>query len=258
MKLKSSETKSYGGSFYYSKEAFLLVVADFQKEGFQKIEVKIPSNFEESKSSLTLEEFINLEYNFKAVILIAENTTTTDLIKVLFINHTAARKNFNDYTFPSTESEGPKFYVSSQSQIRLNGLTSFVRSTLEKHNLNKGLEYQLGKFLSLLSFFYIVGFVFLVINEPSRYFLVLSKEVKILLVIILPLAVMIPFLYYVSVRRGLYVKHFENPSLSFINQILVGNFKENPLIYTLCRLGGAVILGLLIWAVTEVLKGFLS
>ena len=174
------------------------------------------------------------------------------------VNHTAARKNFDDYTFPSTESEGPKFYTSSESEVRLKGISHFVSYTLKKHNLQKGLEYHIGNFFSFISLIYIIVFVFLLVDEPSKYFLLLSKKLKVLLVVFSSISLVILFLYNVSVKRGLYVKKFENPTLNFINQILAGNFKENPIIYTLCKLAFAVILGVFISAVKEVLKNFLS
>ena len=92
--------------------------SDLSKGGFLQITVKLPINLETIlKDDLTqeqvvanlqareipMDEFLDRERNYRAVILVATNKTTNETIKVLFGNM-SEKTSFADSTFPSGHS----------------------------------------------------------------------------------------------------------------------------------------------------------
>jgi hypothetical protein len=136
-----SKRGSIGGSRHWDRTFLSKLGTDLAEAGFTSIVVKLPVNLEilirdeipveqriESelkKREITLVDFLNRERNYPAVVLVAKNPTTTETIKVLFVN-TSVNANFMDATFPSGHSVPSQLYVQCSDPASVYGLYHFL------------------------------------------------------------------------------------------------------------------------------------
>lgn len=234
--------KSYPSYYSFESEDILSLCKEFKSRGFDKQTWKLPinNNFHVSKGPLTTEDYFALNYNFPAVIAVFENPENQDTVKIMFVNISGSMKKFDDFTFPSSESEGPKYYIESADEIRAVGYKDYVKQILKRFNRNKGLQYRFASTFNLLSFLYIIGYFagLQIVNENIPKLLPFLSA-------LLVLAILTVFLYTISIKRGVYINSFPNPLLSFIDQMIKGSFLENPITYVFFRVFAVIVTGII-------------
>src|SRR5688572_72592 len=151
--------KQYPSYYTYERSDVLNLCSELNSKGWSKQSWKVPvnNNFDVAKGQFTSEDFFAMNYNFPAVIGVFENPKNHDIIKIMFVNNSSSMKKFNDFTFPSSQSEGPKYYIESKDEIRAIGLTDYMKRLLKKHNRNKGPQYAFASVLNVISFLYVIG-----------------------------------------------------------------------------------------------------
>lgn len=234
--------KSYPGWYSFEKDDIAHICDDLRVKGFTNQSWKVPINndFDVGKGVLSTEKYFRMNYNFSAVIGVFENPKTKDVIKVMFVNNSSSMKRFSDFTFPSSQSEGPKYYVESDDEIRVVGLADYIKRILKKYNRNKGPQYALGSMFNWISIFYIIGYFagFRYVAEHYSKLLPLAN-------VFIVLAIVTIILYSISIKRGVYINSFPHPFLSFIDQMIKGSFIENPITYVFIRLIAVAFTGII-------------
>jgi hypothetical protein len=234
--------KSYPSYYSFERDDILNICKEFDSKGFSKQSWKVPvnNNFHIGNGMFTTEKYFALNYNFPAVIGVFENPSDKDIVKIMFVNSSSSMKKFDDFTFPSSESEGPKYYIESADEIRTIGFSTFIKQILKRYNRNKGVQYRLASTFNWLSFLYIIGYFagLKYINQNTPKFLALFTT-------LLAFAIITVFLYTISIKRGIYINSFPNPLLSFIDQMIKGSFVENPITYVFFRIFAVIITGII-------------
>lgn len=234
--------KSYPNYYSFEKSDITKLCDELMSKGFSKQEWKVPTNnnFDIGKGVFTTEKYFSLNYNFAAVIAVFENPENKDIIKIMFVNNSSSMKKFNDFTFPSSQSEGPKYYVESSDEIRAIGLAGYMKQLLKLRNRNKGIQYRLASTFNWAALLYVAGYFvglkYIIENMPSLLPLFST---------LLALAIATVFLSAISIKRGIYINSFPHPLLSFIDQMIKGSFVENPITYVFIRLLAVVVTGII-------------
>lgn len=233
--------KSYPSYYSYEKDDVLKLSEKFSAEGFSEQSWKVPvnNNFDVGDGQFSTEKYLSLNYNFPAVIGVFKNPKNQDVIKIMFVNNQSSMKKFSDFTFPSSQSEGPKYYIESNDEIRALGLTDYAKRLLKTQNRNKGLQYRLANVFNWASLLYVVAYF-----TGLKYILENSPKMIPLATTILAIAIVTVFFYAISIKRGIYINSFPHPFLSFIDQMMKGSFIENPITFVFIRLLAVVITGI--------------
>ncbi|MDB5163233.1 MAG: hypothetical protein JWO54_150 [Candidatus Saccharibacteria bacterium] len=234
--------KTYPSYYYFEKDDIKKLCKELASIGLSTQSWKVPTNgrYDLGDGILTTEKYFSLNYNFAAVIGVFENPTNKDIVKILFVNVSGAKKTFNDFTFPNSESEGPKYSIESVDEIRANGMNNYIRKTLKTINRNDAPQYVFVSILNLISFIYVILFFFLFENINRSYPALAPASV-----ILLVMAVIIVVFYFVSIKRGVYINSFPHPLVSFVDQMIKGSFKENPITYIFLKLLAASVVGII-------------
>lgn len=233
--------KSYPSYYTFEKSDITKLCKNLSAKGFTTQSWKVPINndFDVGKGVLTTERYFSLNYNFAAVIGQFSNPKNKDVIKVLFVNNSSSMKKFSDFTFPSSQSEGPKQYVESSDEIRLAGTIDYVKKTLKELNRNKGPQYALASVFNWISLLYVVGYIAGLSYMTENYPQLISVATTFLVVSVVTI-----FFYAISIKRGVYINSFPHPMLAFIDQMMKGSFIENPITYVFIRLLALSIAGI--------------
>ncbi len=239
-----SKRVAFSRRLKFDQKSFDLLVKLLREAGFNEIKIKIPSKGYEKflKTIFTPEEFVALQYNFLAVILLAKNAT--DEIKILFVNSSQIVSTFDDVTFPSAHSVSSSFFVASCDPTRLVGLTDFVNVLLTKSSLR---HLATAKLQSRLY----------VITNSILYLLIVSLAISkngfgIFIEWAIPILGFLVFsflyiFYFITHPGGIYIADFEHPILSFLRRLSVGDFKNNlvlAFIIKFFKVIGAILLAL--------------
>lgn len=220
----------------YDKKSFNEVVRLLRLAGFEKIQIKIPKDYQNFKrKSFTPEEFIKQEYNFVASILVACKEQEKETIKVLFVNNSKAKTSFEDTTFPSSLDMGCRYYIDTSDPVRLIGIDDFVKRTLSANSSRDSRIAKLQSVFYILNVFYIwFWFFFAVTTNLPENNGTISAAIRIFayspIGSILLFEALIYLFFYTVNPGGLYVNPFEHPWLSFIKRVLTGDYKNNLII----------------------------
>ncbi len=231
-----SKRKTFSQHYKFDRSFLEKLISNLRGANFDQITVKLPHNLvENGKDEIQIGEFLDRERNYPSIILVAKNTNTKDVIKILFVN-ISTKAFFKDDTFPSGHSESPELYVQSSDPARAYALFGFFYDYL-KSNF-RGKIFFLW-FLSVISFiFFIVEFLYL-----SNKSILLAQNLNIspvfdFLAIFIAFILIFRFFFY---DGGLYVKEKENKYLSAIRRAIKGEFRDNPVVNLLITIVGGVI-----------------
>ena len=250
-----SRKESFSNRLFFNKSSFEKIVKQLNLGGFDDLSVKIPLDYNKfDKHEFSVNEFLNLEYNFIAQILVAKNESET--LKILFVNNSGPKTSFKDKIFPSSHSELSKFYVQSADPVRILGLIDFIRTTLEDTSIRSITVARWHNFLMGLAmgYFFLFSILFIDIfdSEPDPFIPFFLDNI-LLFSFLLLLSVAFIFFYVVS-PVGLYLNKFEHPLLSFTKRIFAGDWKNNPIVNFLvliCKLSVAGLFVNVIWFFTQ-------
>lgn len=222
-------------------EYIISLRTSFQNAGLKEFAIKIPHNYikEGAKSELSLEEFLTLNRNFPSIIILARSTNN-ELIKLLLVN-LSKKAYFNDHTFPSGHSEPSELYVATNDPVRTWGLFEYFYNELR----------HVSSFTEIAS---IVGFFFSIILLLIETILIIDRGVfwiqaqylttGIFDIILIVLSILILYNYFSS-DKGLYVKKKSKGIPRYINLIIKGQFRDNPIFNLILSIIASIIAALI-------------
>lgn len=239
--------KTIGNIYHWDRNFISALKTDLEKGGYIDVSIKLPfspgrlyQNLEISSSaddikqalnedllhaSISIDEFLEIERNFPAVIFIAINPDKKETIKILFINSSKKMK-FLDDTFPSVDSAQSQIFTQSPDPARIVPLSDFLYAHLMKSSQsNAGTNIQ-----GIIAFGLLIIQVMTVVSTGSGI-LNTFWNLNFFYDIIIGLGTIL-FLYnYQTSPRGLSVNDRETQTVdSFVRRIVVGDFKDNVLV----------------------------
>jgi hypothetical protein len=250
-----SRKESFSNRLFFNKSSFSIIIKQLELGGFNNISVKVPLDYKNfDKHEFSIDEFLSLEYNFIAQILIAKSAT--DTLKILFVNNSGPQTKFKDKTFPSSHSELSKFYVQSNDPVRILGLADFIKTTLKDASIRSSSVAYWHSFLMSVAvgYFFLFSILFIdIFNSDPGPFRPFFLDNILLLSFLLLISVAFIFFYVVS-PVGLYLNKFEHPLLSFAKRIFAGDWKNNPIVNFFILIGKLLLAGLfvnVVWYFTQ-------
>lgn len=212
---------------YYDRRFFDVFVKDLFNAGFDKILIKLPHNIVGmNDQEQALEEFLERERNYPSLIVVAENPTRNETIKVLFVN-ISRKAFFVDDTFPSGHSEPSEIYVRSPDPARAYALLKFFVDYFKRGRRS------LSNFQWLLTIASLFLFIFEVLfYVKTRLGLVgnINPKLRWLDIPILILGVIFMFQSF-KPPSGLYVNEMPKRGVGQLTVMaLKGELRDNPLV----------------------------
>ncbi len=252
--MKFYRIKSFNERFLFDRGSLNNVKESLTAAGFSDLEFKIPLNRYKniSATKFSFQEFVELEYNFVAQILMASKGR--ELVKVLFVNNSGSKAILDDIDFPSSHSVSSGIYVESDDPVRLSGMMDFIESLVLQNSLRSIRLAKAQQILFTVSSFYLflgpLGAV--TIFNDGR----LSTEVFLqhwFMLIILPLLSAWYILYHTIHPGGLYIRGFEHPIVSFYRRLSAGDLRNNLLVVFIIWIFKIVIAGVIIGVLVNLL-----
>ncbi|MEM5564682.1 hypothetical protein WNY78_06185 [Psychroserpens sp. AS72] len=240
--------KTLVGRKKFDKKFIVSLKELFIEAKLKTITVKIPHNYvqKDEPNELDIDEFLNLDRNFPAIILRAINEKKNEEIKILFVN-ISTNSYFYDHTFPSGHSEPSEIYVSTNDPVRTWGLFEYFYNYLKKVERNNRFDAikLIGFFLSIVmlmaEFSSLIGTKTLFLNKLFGYSIAFDLGA-------IALSFILIYSYYNS-AKGVYIKERKGTVSYFLMRILKGEFRDNPMfnliISVLASVIAAVIMSLL-------------
>lgn len=159
----------YNENSLLDKETFLSLMGKFQQLGFNKQSILLPiDKYQETRDGapvqstmLVIQDFLDLDRDFDAIIVRSLNEQTQEEIVLLFRNNQEKTLHFTDNLFPYINEElKNNLYVATKDPVRTYGLISYIEDFLKGKVNNPGLRYLI--FLIGFIFFIISGYLLLV------------------------------------------------------------------------------------------------
>ena len=228
----------------YSREIFLSLLPELSEAGFEDISVVLPHNYETvdpRNSVIPVQEFINRERNYAAVIVIAKSKDRNETLKILFVN-SSAKALFVDDTFPSAASEPPALYFQSPDPARAYALFEYFYEILNQGSAREFVIFSLAQLVAtiflLLETFSVLGKKGLLMSR--QFHLPIYLDLTAVLLSILAI-----YRFY-SQPSGLWIKQRrETRLLSFFKMAIRGELRDNPVVQLLITILAGLIVALL-------------
>lgn len=251
-----SKRNALPGSQKWNREFFLSFTTDLHDGGFTDIKVKLPINIlmvvadelteDQIKShiqdrELTLQQFLDKERNYPAMIFIAKNPDTKEIIKILFGN-ISKETVFNDSTFPSGHSSSSTLYVQSPDPARVYPLFDFVYDHLTK----QGTSVVLGSIFGFLSII-IIAIEIIAFIGTGNFFLQHSWKVHFSFDLIVIVICSIILYNFFKTPLGLSVNDRKTAKLiNFLRRAIRGEYRDNPIISLMVSIIGTIVAALIL------------
>ena len=228
----------------YSREIFLGLLPKLSEAGFEDISVVLPHNYETvdpRNSVIQVQEFIDRERNYAAVIIIAKSKERNETLKILFVN-SSAKALFIDDTFPSAASEPPALYFQSPDPARTYALFEYFYEIL---NQGSKIEFVIFSLVQLVASIILLLETFSVLGKKG---FLISRQFHLpiyldLFAILLSILVIYRFF---SEPSGLWIKpRRETRLISFFKMAIRGELRDNPVVQLLITILGGIIVALL-------------
>ena len=224
----------------YTREYFQSLVQQLSDAGFDSIKVILPHNYpsvDTENSAVSIDEFLERGRNFAAIILTAESTEKSELLKVLFVNSDATAA-FVDDTFPSVASEPPSLFFQSPDPARAYALFEYFYD-----NLSKG---RLGRFV----FSFVMGIIsmFMIVAEIAS--VVVRKQgilgynfgAAIFLDVALGIGSVWMAFNFFKQPSGLWIKPRRDIRFLYLIKMAIrGELRDNPFVQIVITIVGSVL-----------------
>lgn len=236
--------KTLSGRTKFDKNFIISLKEMLVDAKLNKITIKIPHNYlkENEKNELDIDDFINLDRNFPAIILLAKNEKKEVEVKILFVN-ISSPSYFYDHTFPSGHSEPSEIYVSSKDPVQTWGLFEFFYNYIKFNNKTNNFDIlkSIGFFLSLVmlmaEFSSLISTKNLFLNQTLNYPLAFDLGSIFVSIILI-------YSYY-NTTKGVYIKERKNTIGYFAIRILRGEFRDNPMFNLIISVIASIIAALI-------------
>jgi hypothetical protein len=251
-----SRRRSLPSGHTWDRTILTSFAADLSKGGFHQITIKLPIDLdtilddeltqeqlitELQAREISIDEFLNRERNYRAVILVAKSKTTNETIKVLFGN-ISEKTTFSDSTFPSGHSARSTLYVQSPDPARVYPLFDFFYDYLTKQGHST-----VGRtILGLLSTIVLAAESITLLGSGKAFVQTMWDTTP---AIDIGITVMAVYLMYNFFRTpvGLSVNDRETARLpNYLQRALKGEMRDNPLVNIIVTIIGTVIAALIL------------
>lgn len=230
--------------------------SDLSKAGFSTITIKLPIDLDKvlkdkpveeqvadelQRREIPLQNFLDRERNYSAVILVAKKEDPQETIKILFGNK-SEKTAFADSTFPSGHSSRSTLYVQSSDPARVYPLCDFFHDHLSK----KGDSTVLRTVAGLLSLFLVIlEFITLLANSKG---IIQTQWTSTAHFDVFVSVLAFYFMYhYLSTPTGLSVNDRETETLgSYVRRALKGELRDNPVVNLVISVIATVIAALIL------------
>ena len=226
------------GGLKYSRDFFERFVGDLQRAEFKQITILLPhSHVPLEEAEISVEELLQRERNYPALILVAKAPDRRETLKVLFVNRNS-KAVFKDDTFPNAESEPPQLFVQSPDPARSYSLFEFFREYLHSPSMGGFIGVTLA---GVLSFLYLIVVAVLLVDRGWTVVASLPPLWRAGHGLALVTALTVLFRFF-SLPRGLWIKPRRELRLLYLaNMALRGELKDNPLVSLVVTVLGTVI-----------------
>ena len=217
----------------------VILVEELKKCGFSEFKVKLPYNKIEdiSKHELSLEEFLKRDRNYAATILSCTRNDK-EQIKFLFVNRSSVETNFYDDNFPSGHSMSSHIMVISEDPVQMIGLMDYFFDFVKRKYINK------NEWFLIILFFLSIAFIVLQVSSLNEYRTLYFNHgnQKLLIVDIIGIITSLILIYrYFNVQRGLYIKDRNKTLSNYIDLLIRGEYKDNPLFALIIGVVGSIV-----------------
>ncbi len=136
MSIPFTKRGKYSWNIYLDKDSFLTLINSLKETGFTNISIKLPLHETTSErggeKGVTLDDFLDRDRNYKALIVIATNKS--EEIRILFKN--SGKVEFYDDIFPTANSDLTyNYYISSFDITRTYSLNFFLIDFFKEHKV---------------------------------------------------------------------------------------------------------------------------
>lgn len=226
----------------YSKEFFISLIQQLKEAGFSEFSIVLPHNYETvnpKHSIISVDEFVNKERNYTAIILIAKKKVHNELLKILFVN-SSAKSIFLDDTFPSATSEPPALYFQSSDPARTYALFEYFYEILSQE---KPWNFILNSIINLFSLIFIAS-EFIYLGAKKRLLISGQFDLPIYVDIVISIIFMVFIFKFFKLPTGLWIKpKRETKILSMVKMAIRGELKDNPIVqFAIVIIGGIIVL----------------
>jgi hypothetical protein len=229
----------------YSRAFFESFVQRLRDAGFDELSVILPHNYpsvDPRNSIVSLEEFLNRERNFAAIILKARCTTRDEIMKVLFVN-SSAQAIFVDDTFPSAASEPSSLFFQSPDPARAFALFEYFYEVLSVSSI---MSFVLLSLAGLASIVVIITELLVVASKKSgllQQFFSLPAHWDYLT---MALSVWVAYKFF-RAPTGLWIKPTrELRILGMIKMAIRGEYRDNPIVQLVVTVVGGLIVAIIL------------
>jgi hypothetical protein len=230
----------------YSRDNLEKLGNDLHEAGFDKISVKLPHNLVGIESQeVPLQEFIERERNYPAVIFSAVSTERRETVKILFVN--ISRKTFFvDDTFPSGHSEPSELFVQSPDPARVYSLAGFFGDYFKGRG--KRSSSALKSLTYFAALFLLLGQI-LSLMKGRGFFSTVYASLPFGAALDLATSAIALFIVFTSFRTptGLYVNPPPRSNLwTLANRAIKGEVMDNPLVSLIVTVIAGLVTALLL------------
>jgi hypothetical protein len=251
-----SKRKSLPSSRKWDRNFLTSFIADLGKGGFTECKVKLPINLgliltekltheqiiKNLKSrELSIDEFLNQERNYKAVIFVCENPTTNETIKIL-IGNMSEKTSFDDSTFPSGHSTSSTLYVQSPDPARVYPLFDFIYEYLTK----QGSSVLAGTIFGFFSLIIISAELITVLTNGKGFFQSIWNAHPAVDIIVALIGILVVYNFF-RAPIGVSVNDRETANLpNFIRRAIRGEMRDNPVVSIIVSIIATLITALIL------------
>lgn len=238
-----SKRQTFPQRYKFDRKFLEKFISDLKDSGFDSITIKLPHNLiDDGKDEIEVREFLDRERNYPSVIFIAKNSNRQETLKLLFVN-ISKKAFFKDDTFPSGHSESPEIFIQSPDPARVYALFGFFKDYIKE---NKTRTTALPFLVSYLASSLFLILEFNSITEGKFGILASNLNINIVFDYVAIFAAFLLILKIQSQDSGLYLKEKENKFISTIKRVIMGEFRDNPIINLIITVIGGLIV-LILW-----------
>ena len=230
----------------YTRPFFESFVQRLKEAGFDELSVVLPHNYssvDPMNSIVTVDDYLNRERNFAAIILKARSSSRDELLKILFVN-SSAQAIFVDDTFPSAASEPSSLFFQSPDPARAFALFEYFHEMLCVPSLKSFVVLSLAGLVSIV----------IILTELLVF---VSKKVGVLQqffalpphwdYLVVAFGIWVAFKFF-RAPTGLWIK--PNRQLRLLNMVKMavrGEYRDNPIIQLAVTVVGGLIVAFILY-----------
>jgi hypothetical protein len=250
-----SKRKSLPSSGKWDRKFLASFTSDLAKGGFTECKIKLPVNLgsvlnlthkqiisQLKARELSFDEFLDQERNYKAIIFVCENPTTSETIKILFGN-ISETTSFDDPIFPSGHSASSTLYVQSPDPARVYPLFDFIYDYVAKRG-SSDLATTISGFFALI---FVAAELISILTNGKGFFQHIWNVHPAIDIIVALISILISY-YYFKAPIGISVNDRETANLpNFLRRAIRGEMRDNPIVNVIVSVIVTLITALILY-----------